>query len=442
MTLNTNGWQFGSGGITNITGGGTWTLANGAYTFTPATDASRAATGTVITVTANGNSGSVTLGTGGTIALREYPWPAGAGLSDRPLAKVAPYTTISTNGTQDLGSNLTFLNTGYSYRIRQDGTVRSVKVYTPQQVTGCFITVWRLNGATWTIVGQSENIADRLATNAPVTVALTNAITGVRVGDYWSAGYTGAAKFQNKMDDTLVSGNHLRWVATSSATNGFNWSGSAVLSNFHHVVELYMDAPDVVFLGDSITQGVPFNYAMTQESGTAFNRSVYFGAIAADANNWTWQNMGRGSDTTSQMVARAQSDLFALKPRWAVLEGGSNDIYYNVPVATILTNYTALLTGCETNGIKGIVVGILPWANGTASQLTNVATVNAWLKNYCASNNAAHIFLPTYSAMGVGRADIGYTNYWSLMPGFSQDGVHLSTNGNARLGDIIRRALP
>jgi hypothetical protein len=70
LSTNYNGaWLVGSGGSTNITGGGTWTLSGGAYTFVPATDASRAATGTVFTVTGNGNSGSVTVGTGGTIAL-------------------------------------------------------------------------------------------------------------------------------------------------------------------------------------------------------------------------------------------------------------------------------------------------------------------------------------------------------------------------------------
>jgi hypothetical protein len=84
----------GSGGVTNITGGGTWTLANGSYTFVPATDASRAATGTVITVTANGNSGSVTLGTGGTIALG----------SD--AGKVTTNATFSQLGVRD-GSGLT-----------------------------------------------------------------------------------------------------------------------------------------------------------------------------------------------------------------------------------------------------------------------------------------------------------------------------------------------
>jgi hypothetical protein len=37
LSTNFNGaWLVGSGGITNITGGGTWTLSNGAYTFVPA----------------------------------------------------------------------------------------------------------------------------------------------------------------------------------------------------------------------------------------------------------------------------------------------------------------------------------------------------------------------------------------------------------------------
>ena len=48
-----------------------WAVARAGVEITPGNDgvASRAATGTVIAVTANGNSGSVTVGTGGTIAL-------------------------------------------------------------------------------------------------------------------------------------------------------------------------------------------------------------------------------------------------------------------------------------------------------------------------------------------------------------------------------------
>jgi hypothetical protein len=123
----------GSGGITNITGGGTWTLSGGSYTFTPATDASRAATGTVITVTANGNSGSVTVGTGGTIALGSDAGKVttnatfsqlgvrdGSGLTNIPLAalQTVPLTNnhtaavtlggnVTLNGTANLAPNQT-----------------------------------------------------------------------------------------------------------------------------------------------------------------------------------------------------------------------------------------------------------------------------------------------------------------------------------------------
>jgi hypothetical protein len=126
-------------------------LTNVSNTLAQAT-ASKAATGTVITVTGNGNSGSVTVGTGGTIALgsdagkvttnatfSQLSVGNGSGLTNIPLAalQTVPLTNnhtsavtlggnLTVNGTANIAPNQT-ASSGASVMTRDLGDARYVR---------------------------------------------------------------------------------------------------------------------------------------------------------------------------------------------------------------------------------------------------------------------------------------------------------------------------
>ncbi len=120
--------------------------------------------------------------------LSSFAYPTYIANSD--LVIVGPYDTPASTGIS-WGANATnltreFLTYGQKYRIRQNGSINRVYLYTNNVtgLTGFYIKIWRKVGATYNLIGTSDNIAGSLQAGSFNTVDLATPITGVQEGDH------------------------------------------------------------------------------------------------------------------------------------------------------------------------------------------------------------------------------------------------------------------
>lgn len=257
------------------------------------------------------------------IPLHAYAYSSFTANSDKVI--VGPYDSAvagEANIASD-GSYRYFLQFGQQYRIRQNGTVARIGLYLAASVTDLRVDIWRKNGSAYDLVGESENLASSLTPGQINTVNLTMPITGVQEGDYY--GYKLEADY-SLYARTGISGVTMYYVtgSTPSAT-GYNWEAQVSIAEAVVPIELYMTAPQAVFIGDSIIAGHHNHYSFIETTATT-NIASTIESQFGDLTSYTYQNMGIGSQTTSDIVERFTADVVNLKPRVAVMEGGVNDI--------------------------------------------------------------------------------------------------------------------
>lgn len=196
--------------------------------------------------------------------------------------------------------------------------------------------------------------------------------------------------------------------------------------------------PTLLGIGDSLIAGHPTCFSVI-ESGTVTGPTIM--QYAALRKRWTWANNGMGSQTTTQIAARFTTDAVNPKPVYALINGGVNDISGGASKATFIANWTTMLNACQSNGIVGIALLILPWTNGTTLQMQTRDDWNASLVTLVATYPGFVSVNPS-STVGVFRAGGDALNLWDIRPECSAgDGVHFNGTGYARIGDAVSRGI-
>ena len=150
--------------------------------------------------------------------------------------------------------------------------------------------------------------------------------------------------------------------------------------------------PDVVFIGDSITD---------------FWQQERFGGFFPGRN---YADRGISAQTTPQMVVRFRPDVIALKPKAVVILAGTNDVAGNTGPMTneeIQGNLASMSELARANGIRVVLSSVLPISEyhvapnavpqTTRRPMERIRALNAWMKQYAAAN--AHVYLDYFSAM-------------------------------------------
>ena len=182
---------------------------------------------------------------------------------------------------------------------------------------------------------------------------------------------------------------------------------------------LKSNAPvDVVFMGDSITEGW-FD-----------KRPAFFKAGRVDR--------GISGQTTSQMVLRMMSDVVALRPRVVHILGGANDIAGNTgPMSAQMTenNIRAMGDIAQRHGIKVIMGSVLPAAKFPwAPQIETVqaiAELNRRLERVAGQIGATWVDYNPVLNDGQG----------GMKAGLAYDGVHPSEAGYDAMATVIEPVL-
>ena len=175
---------------------------------------------------------------------------------------------------------------------------------------------------------------------------------------------------------------------------------------------------DVVFLGDSITEG------------WKDKRPGFF----------TTGRIGRGisGQTTPQMVLRMMADVVALRPDAVHIMAGTNDVAGNTgPMTQQMSedNFRMMSDISRAHGIKVLVASIppagsFPWRPGLETRRP-IAALNKWLKSFAAATGATWVDYHRVLDDGTG----------AMKPGMAHDGVHPTEAGYDAMATIIEPIL-
>ena len=143
--------------------------------------------------------------------------------------------------------------------------------------------------------------------------------------------------------------------------------------------------PDVVFLGNSITQG------WAGKCKDFFKKNNFAGR-------------GIGGQTTSEMLVRFRRDVIELKPRAVVIMAGINDIAQNngeISLENIMGNIVSMCELAKLHKIKVLLCSVTPayefrWRKSIDPK-ESVIRLNEMLKEYAKKNKLTYV--DYYSAL-------------------------------------------
>lgn len=362
--------------------------------------------------------------------------------------QAGPYPT-TTSGAANFGpstgqTSLDLIDYGNDYRIRQDGSVSQVKFYLPATtaITGVYVKIWRQQGTNFDLVGSSANLVGSIAIGTNTISLGASPIVGVKYGDYiglrieYASASAQVLNTVSSTDTTIYS-----VLNATPSTAQYNWLGQTSTATSGVVVEVFMQAPIFVSIGDSITAGYPDGDAFAVAISLSPNNiTASYTYALGQQTGFTNQNMGINGNTTTDISARFAADVVAKHPVFVLIEGGVNDIQNGVTNTTILANYTSILNAAIADGEIPVVIGVLPFrADGTANNamLQQRDLLNASLQTLVtgAPYNGYYV---SPDSVGTYYSGGDPNNLWQLVG--TSDGLHPHTAENLVLSYAIYQA--
>lgn len=179
-------------------------------------------------------------------------------------------------------------------------------------------------------------------------------------------------------------------------------------------------SPEVVFMGNSITEGW-------------FNLHPDF----FRKNNFAGR--GIGGQTSSEMLVRFRQDVIELKPRWVAILAGTNDIAMNNGYIALENTFQNIVSMCELarfNGIGVLLCSVTPCARYNwrpqVEPAELIPKLNAMLRAYAAAAEGVE-YVDYFSAM----ADADH----AMLPQYSPEGCHPNGEGYKVMERIFVEAL-
>jgi lysophospholipase L1-like esterase len=203
-------------------------------------------------------------------------------------------------------------------------------------------------------------------------------------------------------------------------------------------IETYMQAPQAVFIGDSIISGNSSHQSFLNTTETT-NIASTIERKFSTATGYTYQNMGIGGQGIAAIASRFTADVINLHPRVVVIEGGVNDIQGGATTkATFLANWTTMLDAAQADsGItKILVLKILPWTNGTNTQMQTRDDWNNSLATL-ASGYSKAVVVDASSYVGLNRVGGDSGNLWDIISYYTDDGVHFTSSGHFQIAQAL-----
>lgn len=192
---------------------------------------------------------------------------------------------------------------------------------------------------------------------------------------------------------------------------------------------------DVAVFGDSLLAGLYGQWMMSDN----LSMTLRAGADSCVAYH-LWNRAVSGLSTTA---FDGRYDFFVQgRDFYAVIvEGGINDMLVGGrSAAQIFTTLSALYGKIRAAGIRLIIVPVLPFGDNvqwTSGHQTTADTLNASLAAYAAANPSDTCILPDAYAEMEDPADAD-----SLLPAYTDDGLHLTEAGSVKLAELAATCFP
>lgn len=196
-----------------------------------------------------------------------------------------------------------------------------------------------------------------------------------------------------------------------------DWAG---LRAFAQVNRNLTVEPEVVFMGNSITEGW-FN-----QHPEFFRKNNFLGR-------------GIGGQTSSEMLVRFRQDVIELHPQCVAIMAGTNDIAMNNGYIALENTYQNIVSMCELarfNGIKVLLCSVTPCVRYNWRPQVEpgkiIPKLNAMLRKYADSAEGVE-YVDYFSAM----ADKDN----AMLPEYSPEGCHPNGEGYKVMEKIIVPAI-
>lgn len=175
-------------------------------------------------------------------------------------------------------------------------------------------------------------------------------------------------------------------------------------------------APEVVFMGNSITDG-------WDDAHPEFFSD----------NNYACR--GISGQVTSQMLCRFRADVINLHPKAVVILAGTNDLALNngpIAMEHIVENIVSMAELARAAGIKPILCSVLPagkypWRPEVEDVAGKIRTLNAQVKAWADANGVC--WVDYHAAMDAGDG--------SMRSELTRDGVHPTRQGYDVMEQIL-----
>lgn len=275
------------------------------------------------------------------------------------------------------------------------------------------------DGATaWTALPYvfDKTIADGIYTTPAAANAAYAPITGS--ANYLAPGQLDAANAANITTPAS---------ATAAALNAAYAPSSLVTSISKRATNR------VVFAGDSITAsaGTGVGYlAMASAAALGLYPAGTIGPIAQ-----AWLDAGVPGNTSTQLLARFDTDVIAKAPRLVHILIGTNDAGAAAPVSTLAANIKAMVAKCRAIGAQIILATVPPNGTGTpTNRKALIVAYNQWICRYAIANNFP---VADYYRVLVDTTTGGYQTAYD-----SGDGTHPSPAGIGVMAAELVAAIP
>lgn len=351
---------------------------------------------------------------------------------------------------------------GHHYRIRQDlavgETLRiAIHVASVTNVTEFRIRIWRKIGTTYYLVDQTANLIGTLVPGQKNTV--DHVVTAsIREGDTWSWLIVNTAPYQAvlRTDLGVVNAGSFFYSGPGTSPNAFE--NNAWVNQYVVPIEMSGPAPHGIGIGDSIMSG---NIDHVSYADTTVE-AVYPGTTKPSQNNelnrpaqsilaymkrmlndeFVYQNMGIGGQTSAEIVARYATDVDALKPRLVIYHMGINDNLFGVPLSTLVANYTTCINNDIAAGRVPIVLSMMPGEEyATEARYTYRRDGNSQIKTMVTA--AGGKFIDCDPVVGIYRAGGPAGNFDHMNPLYAVVGksFHLNPAGMFEIAQFIADGL-
>jgi acyl-CoA thioesterase-1 len=193
-------------------------------------------------------------------------------------------------------------------------------------------------------------------------------------------------------------------------------------------------SPLIICFGDSLTVGYQ---SPTPECPSV--RETPYGAFLQERLGSAARIAVSGvcGEVTGEMVLRFRRDVLDHQPQYVVILGGTNDLGWNADPQEIMRNLLKMYTQARAAGVRPVAVTVpsirpagiadetAPWME---DHLARRLRLNRLIAEYCTGTGVAWVDL--YGATM--DPDTGY-----LGVQYSNDGLHLTTEGYRKLAELL-----